>query len=106
MAWLYLFIAGLFEIAFAISLKLMDGHKHIPWAISFYVSLLAGFFFLDLALKHIPMGTAYAIWTGIGTVGVALIGIYFFKDPVTLPRIAFLCLLIISIIGLKFSSNL
>lgn len=104
MAWIYLFIAGLFEIGFASSLKLMDSHKNIPWTVAFYISIVLSFFFLNLALKQIPIGTAYAIWTGIGGAGVAIVGIFFFKDPVTVPRIAFLCLLVFSIIGLKLSS--
>lgn len=105
MAWIYLLIAGFFEMAFAISMKMMDSHKNIPWTISFYICILASFFFLNLAIKHIPIGTAYAIWTGIGASGVAIIGIYFFKDPVTIARVGFLMLLVISIIGLKITSE-
>lgn len=105
MAWIYLLIAGIFEIGFATSLKMMDGHKNIPWSIMFYISIIASFLFLNMALKHIPIGTAYAVWTGIGGAGVAIIGIVFFKDPATLPRIAFLALLLFSIIGLKLTSS-
>jgi quaternary ammonium compound-resistance protein SugE len=105
MAWLYLVIAGFFEMGFATSLKMMDHHKNIPWTILFYVCIIASFAFLSVAIKQIPIGTAYAVWTGIGASGVAIIGIYFFKDPVTLARVGFLSLLIISIIGLKFTST-
>jgi quaternary ammonium compound-resistance protein SugE len=104
MSWIYLMIAGFFEIGFASSLKLMDGHKNIPWAIMFYFSIVCSFIFLNVALKQIPIGTAYAVWTGIGGAGVAIVGILFFKDPATLPRIAFLVLLLASIIGLKLTS--
>lgn len=104
MGWLYLFIAGLFEIGFASSLKLMEGHKNITWTIVFYISIISSFVFLNLSLKYIPIGTAYAVWTGIGGAGVAIVGIVFFGDPMTFPRIAFLSLLLISVIGLKFSS--
>ena len=105
MSWVYLVIAGFFEIGFASSLKLMDGHRNIPWTISFYVCIMASFLFLNLALKEIPIGTAYAVWTGIGGAGVAIIGIYYFKDPATLPRVFFLSLLLLSIIGLKLTSS-
>lgn len=105
MGWIYLIIAGFFEMAFATSMKMMDNHKNIPWTISFYLCILASFFFLNLAIKYIPIGTAYAVWTGIGAAGVAIIGIYFFKDPASLGRIAFLALLIVSIVGLKFTSH-
>jgi len=104
MAWIYLMIAGFFEIGFACSLKLMEGHKNIPWTLMFYFSIMCSFIFLNMALKQIPIGTAYAVWTGIGGAGVAIIGIMFFKDPATLPRIGFLILLISSIIGLKLTS--
>jgi quaternary ammonium compound-resistance protein SugE len=105
MAWIYLVIAGIFEIGFATSLKLMDGHKNIPWTILFYISIVCSFIFLNLSLKQIPIGTAYAIWTGIGGAGVAIIGIVYFKDPATLSRMCFLTLLIVSIVGLKLSST-
>lgn len=103
MSWIYLVIAGFFEIGFATSLKLMNGHKNIPWSIVFYVSIISSFIFLNMALKDIPIGTAYAVWTGIGGAGVAIIGIIFFKDPATLPRIGFLIMLIGAIIGLKLT---
>ena len=104
MGWIYLLIAGFFEMGFATSLKLMDNHKNIPWSVSFYVCILASFLFLNLALKYIPIGTAYAVWTGIGGAGVAIIGIIYFNDPLTLARVLFLALLLIAIIGLKFTS--
>jgi quaternary ammonium compound-resistance protein SugE len=105
MSWIYLVIAGLFEMGFATSLKMMDHHKNIPWTIMFYVCIIASFAFLGLAIKQIPIGTAYAVWTGIGASGVAIIGILFFKDPVTLARLGFLGLLLVSVIGLKLTSK-
>jgi multidrug transporter EmrE-like cation transporter len=83
MAWIYLLFAGLFEIGFAISIKLMDGHKNIPWSIAFYVCVVLSFGFLEQAARSLPIGTAYAIWTGIGGVGVAIIGMAFLGDPIT-----------------------
>jgi multidrug transporter EmrE-like cation transporter len=104
MAWVYLVMAGLFEIGFATALKQMDGHKNIPWSIAFYICIISSFFFLEKSLKTIPIGTAYAIWTGIGGVGVATIGILFMGDPATPLRIGFLVLLIAALVGLKFTA--
>lgn len=104
-AWLYLLLAGLFEIGFASSLKLMDGHKNIFWTVVFYISIFASFGFLQAAAKVLPIGTAYAVWTGIGGVGVAVIGMAFLGDPITPWRVVFLVLLITSLIGLKLTSG-
>jgi quaternary ammonium compound-resistance protein SugE len=104
MGWFYLLFAGLFEIGFAVSLKLMDGHKNIPWTIAFYACIVASFGFLQLALKTIPIGTAYATWTGIGGIGVAIVGMMFLGDPVSSMRIFFIALLFAALIGLKLST--
>lgn len=104
MSWLYLVFAGVFEIGFATSLKMMDGHKNIPWSIAFYVCIFASFYLLELATRTIPIGTAYAVWTGIGGIGVATIGILYMGDPATPLRILFLVMLIAAMIGLKFTS--
>jgi quaternary ammonium compound-resistance protein SugE len=104
-ALLYLLLAGLFEVGFAISIKLMDGHKNIPWSIAFYVCVVMSFGFLEEATREIPIGTAYAVWTGIGGVGVAVIGMLFLGDPISVSRVAFLVLLVTSLIGLKLTSH-
>lgn len=104
MAWIYLVIAGCFEIAFALSLKMANSGKGAGWTVAFYISVILSFIFLDKALATIPVGTAYAVWTGIGAVGVAVFGIILFKDPASAPRMAFLALLIVSMIGLKLTS--
>lgn len=104
-AWLSLLLAGLFEIGFAVSIKLMDGHKHLGWSIVFYVCVILSFAFLEQAAKVIPIGTAYAVWTGIGGVGVAMIGMAYLGDPITPWRVFFLVLLITSLIGLKITSG-
>lgn len=105
MAWVYLILAGLFEIGFALAIKLMEGHKNIPWSIVFYVCVILSFSFLEQAARTLPIGTAYAVWTGIGGVGVAVIGMAFLGDPITLWRVLFLTLLITSLIGLKLTSG-
>jgi multidrug transporter EmrE-like cation transporter len=105
MAWTYLLLAGFFEMGFAIAIKFMDGHRNIPWSIAFYLCIVLSFGFLEQATKSIPIGTAYAVWTGIGGVGVAIIGMTFLGDPITPLRIMFLVLLMISLIGLKLTSG-
>ena len=103
-AWIYLLLAGLFEIGFACSLKLMDGHKNLKWTIAFYICVVLSFGFLEKAARDLPIGTAYAVWTGIGGVGVAVIGMAFLGDPITPWRIVFLVLLVTALIGLKLTS--
>lgn len=103
-AWLCLLLAGLFEVGFASAIKLMDGHKNISWSIAFYVCVVLSFGFLEEASREIPIGTAYAVWTGIGGVGVAIIGMACLGDPISVSRVAFLILLVTSLIGLKLTS--
>lgn len=105
LAWLYLLLAGLCEVGFASALKLMDGHRNIPWTIAFYVSVVASFGFLEQAARTLPIGTAYAVWTGIGGVGVSIIGMTFFGDPITAWRVLFLVMLITALLGLKLTSG-
>jgi multidrug transporter EmrE-like cation transporter len=99
--WIYLIAAGLFEIGFATSIKLMDSHKNIPWTIAFYVCVILSFGFLQEAAKSIPIGTAYAVWTGIGAVGTFVIGVIFFNDPSILLRWIGVSLIILGVIFLK-----
>jgi len=105
MAWVYLLLAGIFEIGFASSMKLMDGHRNIPWTIAFYICVILSFSFLEHAARTLPIGTAYAVWTGIGGVGVAIVGMSFLGDPVTPWRILFLSMLVASLVGLKVTSG-
>jgi quaternary ammonium compound-resistance protein SugE len=104
MAWTYLILAGIFEIGFAMAIKLMDNHNNIPWTITFYVCVILSFGFLEQAARSLPIGTAYAVWTGIGGVGVAIIGMAYMGDPITFWRVLFLILLITSLVGLKLTS--
>jgi len=104
MAWLYLIIAGLFEVGFTTSLKLSDNFSQKGWALVFVFSITLSFYFLNKAIQVIPIGTAYAVWTGIGAVGTVIIGIMLFKEPSDFWRMFFLILLIGSILGLKFVS--
>jgi quaternary ammonium compound-resistance protein SugE len=105
MNWIYLLLAGFFEIGWTIGLKQMDNHKNILWTVIFYISILTSFYFLQVALKTIPIGTAYVIYTSIGAIGTVIIGMVFFKEPATLIRIVFILLIISGVIGLKLTST-
>lgn len=105
MNWLILIIAGLFEVGFTTCLKLSDNFKNIGWAIGFFICISLSFLLLNKAIQTIPMGTAYAVWTGIGAVGTAIMGIILYKEPADFWRVLFICLLIGSIAGLKLVSK-
>lgn len=105
MAWIYLIIAGLFEVGFTTSLKLSDNFSNRWWSLMFFVCISLSFFFLNKAIQTIPIGTGYAVWTGIGAVGTALIGIILFKEPAEFWRVFFIFVLIGAIIGLKLVSS-
>lgn len=105
MHWVYLFIAGLFEISWAVGLKLSHGFSQIIPSVLTVLCMIASFYFLALALKNLPLGTAYAIWTGIGTIGTVILGIILFKEPVTVMRLFCIVLIICGITGLKLLTN-
>jgi quaternary ammonium compound-resistance protein SugE len=101
MAWSYLIIAGLLEIGWAIGLKYTDGFTRLWPTLWTAASMLASISLLGLALKTLPVGTGYAVWTGIGAVGTAILGIYLFGEPATVPRLLSIGLILSGIIGLK-----
>jgi quaternary ammonium compound-resistance protein SugE len=105
MSWMYLLLAGLFEIGWTIGLKQMDNHKNLMWTVIFYVSIIISFSFLQQALKYIPIGTAYAIYTSIGAVGTVMIGMIFFKESTTILRVAFILFIVVGVMGLKITST-
>jgi len=105
MAWGYLMFAGLFEVGFASTLKLTENFTKLWPTLIFSVCILLSFLLLNRALRDIPIGTAYAVWTGIGAAGTALVGIFFYKEPATALRLVFLATLVGSIVGLKFASS-
>ncbi len=108
MNWIILIVAGLFEVAFASCLgkvKESSGTEMYWWFAGFLVSLAISMTLLVKATESLPIGTAYAVWTGIGAVGTAIIGIIFFKDPASFWRIFFITTLIGSVVGLKFVSH-
>ena len=105
MAWLYLCIAGLFECAWAIGLKYTEGFtKPVPTVLT-VVAMIISFWLLSIAMKSIPVGTAYAVWTGIGAVGVAILGMFLFNESKDILRILCLLLIVTGIVGLKLVSK-
>lgn len=105
MEWLYLFIAGIFEIGWPLGFKLsqVQAENKWLWIIMAVISMALSGLFLWFAQRNIPIGTAYAVWTGIGACGTFLIGIIFFKDPATILRMLSVLLIIIGIVGLKIA---
>lgn len=101
MAWIILFVAGLLETGWAIGLKYTEGFTRLVPSILTVASMVVSLGLLGLALKTLPVGTAYAVWTGIGTVGTALLGIILFGEPATAMRLACIGLIVSGIIGLK-----
>ncbi len=104
-AWLMLLFAGLLEVCWAIGLKLSNGFSRLGPSLFTAITLVGSMYLLARATQVIPLGTAYAIWVGIGTVGAVVLGVLFFKEPINLPRLFFLSLLVISIVGLKITAS-
>lgn len=105
MKWLMLIVAGLLEMGWAIGLKYSEGFTKLIPSIFTIVGMIASFYFLSLALKSLPLGTAYAIWTGIGTVGTVTLGIILFKEPIDIIRLICIGFIVVGIVGLKVASS-
>ena len=104
MAWTVLFIAGLLEIGWAIGLKYTEGFTR-PWPTAGTIlAMVASMGLLGLALRHLPVGTAYAVWTGIGTIGTAIAGMILFREPATAMRLMCIALIVAGIAGLKIAT--
>ncbi len=101
MAWIALIIGGLCEIGFTTSLRFVDGFRNLPWVLAFLVAVTLSMGLLEYAGRSIPLGTAYAVWAGIGAAGTAIVGIMLFGESASLPRLLLLTGLIGCIIGLK-----
>ncbi|MBB3275605.1 MULTISPECIES: quaternary ammonium compound efflux SMR transporter SugE [Pseudoxanthomonas] len=105
MAWVYLVLAGLLEVVWAMGLKYSEGFSRLWPSLITVVAMVASFWLLATALKQIPLGTGYAIWVGIGAVGTALLGMLVLKEPATVARLVCIGLIIAGIAGLKLTSN-
>ena len=101
LAWAILFVAGLFEIGWAIGLKYTEGFTRLVPSVLTLAAMILSIVLLGMALKALPVGTAYAVWTGIGAVGTAVLGIYLFGEPATAARLASIGLIVAGIVGLK-----
>jgi quaternary ammonium compound-resistance protein SugE len=104
MAWVYLFVAGLFEVGWAVGLKYTDGFSRLVPTLLTVASMIVSLGLLGLALKTLPVGTAYAVWTGVGTVGTALLGILLLGEPATVVRLACIAAIVAGIVGLKLAA--
>lgn len=102
MAWLWLILGGCFEVGFTTCLRFVDGFRNIPWTIAFLVCVTLSMALLEIAARTIPMGTAYAVWTGIGAIGTVVIGILLFGEAASAVRILLLFGIVACIAGLKF----
>jgi quaternary ammonium compound-resistance protein SugE len=101
MAWFLLILGGLFEVGFTTCLRFVEGFRNVPWTLAFLASVTLSMGLLEVAARTIPMGTAYAVWTGIGAVGTVLVGIAFFEEPAGALRITLIFGIIACIAGLK-----
>ncbi|MBN1301559.1 MAG: multidrug efflux SMR transporter [Melioribacteraceae bacterium] len=105
MAWVYILIASVFEISWAVGLKYSDGFTQIKASVFTVITMILSYVFLAIGVKELPIGTAYAVWTGIGALGTAIYGMLFFNEPRELIRIFFIFLIVIGIIGLRLTSK-
>lgn len=105
MKWLVLVIAGIFEVWWAVGLKYSEGFTKLVPSVLTIIGMIASFYFLSLALKELPLGTAYAIWTGIGTIGTVILGVFLFKEPIDFVRLVCIGFIVAGIIGLKLVSQ-
>ena len=104
MAWILLALAGIAEIGWAVGMKYTDGLTRFWPTVLTGITMVGSVALLTMAVKHLPLGTAYAVWTGIGTVGTAILGIYLFGEPATLMRLLCIGLIVVGIMGLKFAA--
>jgi quaternary ammonium compound-resistance protein SugE len=104
MAWFALLLGGLFEVGFTTCLRFVDGFRNIPWTFGFLISVMLSMGLLEFAARTIAMGTAYAVWGGIGALGTVLVGIFFFSEPSTMIRLMLIFALIACIAGLKLTA--
>ncbi len=104
MAWFWLILGGLFEVGFTTALRFADGFRNVPWTLAFLVSVTLNMVLLELAARTIPMGTAYAVWAGIGAVGTVLVGMVWFDEPATTIRILLILAIVAAIAALRLTA--
>lgn len=101
MQWIILLLAGLFEVSWAITMKYSDGFTVLLPSVITVIGYIASAVFLSMALKHLPLGTAYAMWTGMGIVGTSILGVFLFHEKLSAPQVICVILILVGIIGLK-----
>ena len=104
MAWLWLIVGGLFEVGFTTSLRHVEAFRNIPWTLAFLASVTTSMALLEYSARSIPMGTAYAVWGGIGAVGTVAVGMAFYGEPTTAIRLVLIALIIGAIAALKITA--
>lgn len=104
MAWFLLILGGVFEVGFTTSLRFVDGFRNLPWTLAFLGSVTLSMLLLERAARDIPMGTAYAVWGGIGAIGTVIVGMAFFNEPSTTIRLLLILTIVGAIAGLKLAA--
>ena len=104
MPWVLLVIGGLFEVGFTTALRFVDGFRNLPWTLAFLGSVTVSMGLLEVAARSIPMGTAYAVWGGIGAVGTVIVGMAFFDEPTTTIRLLLILAIVAAIAALKLTA--
>ena len=104
MAWFWLILGGLFEVGFTTSLRFVDGFRNVPWTLTFLASVAISMGLLELASRSITMGTAYAVWGGIGAVGTVIVGILWFQEPASTVRLLLILAIVTAIAALKLTA--
>ena len=104
MAWFWLILGGFFEVGFTTSLRFVDGFRNLGWTLTFLVSVAISMALLEIASRTIPMGTAYAVWGGIGAIGTVAVGMLFFDEPTTTIRVLLILVIVAAIAGLRLAA--
>jgi len=104
MPWLWLIVGGVFEIGFTTSLRFVDGFRDVPWTLAFLASVAVSMGLLEIASRAIPMGTAYAVWGGIGAVGTVIVGILWFHEPASTMRVLLILMIVAAIAALRLTA--
>jgi quaternary ammonium compound-resistance protein SugE len=104
MAWALLILGGFFEVGFTTALRFVDGFRNLPWTLAFLVSVAISMGLLEYAARTIPMGTAYAVWGGIGALGAVIVGMLFFNEPSAMVRVLLILALVACIAGLRLTA--
>ena len=104
MPWIWLIVGGMFEVGFTTSLRFVDGFRNLPWTLAFLASVSVSMGLLEVASQSIPMGTAYAVWGGIGAVGTVLVGILWFQEPSSIVRMLLILVIVGAIAALRLTA--